>query len=367
MAEKGENRSGSRRKPSKRIQDGGDGGNHEGGNPRGKPSLKDSISRIEIPCSQASLGMMEDELRGSQEVLLASIPCKQCQVNFVNESDRMIECDRCKLWECLACSGMDESLYQSLNDDNIGPYIHWYCRKCKESAMKAISTDNEIEVRCEQFFSKFREEILGEINTVKKDISELKNNQVQQSKNIAELRSEIEERNQKQVEGFRSEIEEKSQKQMEQAIKEVQDRQERKLNVIFFNVDESEAEDTNQAKQDDLAALRGILDSIEAKVPLANPIRLGKKEDSTTARPLRVRAVNEQDVTKIMKAAKKLKDHDSLSSVYINRDKTPLERLEWKKLVEERKEKNEEAKSAGREENWVIRNHKVVLGRMRDT
>jgi hypothetical protein len=145
MAEKGENRLGSRRKPGKRNQDGGV---HEGVNPRGKPSLKESVSRIEIPCSQASLGLMKDELRGSQD-LPASIPCKQCQGNFVNESDKMIECDRCKQLECLACSGMDESLYQSLDDDDIGPYIHWYCRKCKESAMKAISTDNEIEVRCE--------------------------------------------------------------------------------------------------------------------------------------------------------------------------------------------------------------------------
>lgn len=345
MSDKGENRGGSRRKTSKKAQDGG----AHGGNPRG--SLKEKVPSIDIPCSQVSHGMMEDEERENQHSVTASITCKECQQAFVDEQDKLIECDRCKFWECLECSGMDQKLYESLNDDTVGPYIHWYCRKCKEPAMKAVSTDNEIEVRCEQFFAKFRAEIHEEIDAVKRDIENLKS----------------ESRNQKnEMSTLKSELEVKSQLTVEQAIKEVQDRQERKLNVVFFNIDESEADEIEQAKQDDLAELRKILDQIEAKVPIANPTRLGKKEDSVTARPLRVRAANEQDVAKIMSAAKKLKGHADLGSVYINRDRTPLERQEWKRLLEEKKERNEEARNAGREENWIIRKQQVILGRPKD-
>ena len=55
-----------------------------------------------------------------------------------------------------------------------------------------------------------------------------------------------------------------------------------------------------------------------------------------------------------------------MKSIFINRDKTPLERAEWRKLLGEKKEKNEEAEHMGREENWVIRNNKVVLGKPRE-
>ena len=55
-----------------------------------------------------------------------------------------------------------------------------------------------------------------------------------------------------------------------------------------------------------------------------------------------------------------------LKQVYVNKDRTPLERCEWRKLIEGKKEKNEEAKQRGELGNWIIRNNRVVQGRPQD-
>ena len=72
-----------------------------------------------------------------------------------------------------------------------------------------------------------------------------------------------------------------------------------------------------------------------------------------TPRPVKIKLKNQDDQTKILKAAKNLKG----TEIYINKDMTPLEQAEHRRLIMELKRRRGESRS---NEQWVIRRSKVI-------
>jgi hypothetical protein len=108
--------------------------------------------------------------------------------------------------------------------------------------------------------------------------------------------------------------------------------------------------------------VRKLLSSIGQAVPFSKAVRLGKPEHSS--RPLRITSASITDQYSILKAAVKLRDSPAYSNVYINKDMTPSEQKNWKRLQEVKKKKIQEAKDAGREDvTFVIRRGVVIEGR----
>ena len=270
------------------------------------------------------------------------LKCESCQESFSDENDQLIECDRCELWFCLSCTGMDPKHYELLNDKTLAKNFLWMCGNCKAPALKAVKTDKDIETRCNEFLGKFRVEVKEELKVVKEDIADLKATSESHKVDLQSMKKDV----------------------LEEAIREVQERQKRNLNLIFYNVEESDEEDPQERKKEDLRILNGVLRQIGINANLMNPTRLGKSEEAS--RPLRVRTTCNEDMTRILGAGRKLMGIESLKHIFINKDRTPLERVEWKRLMELRKEKNDAAKASGLEENWIIRNHQVVQGRPKD-
>ena len=307
--------------------------------------------------------VFEDASDESEEVNETS-GCITCQA----EPEKMIECGRCAKWECLDCSQMGERFYEMLNDPTIGPRTHWFCRNCEEPAIKAVKTDKEIEVQCKTYMERFAKVYEKGMADMKKDIGDIRQTSNKHSDEIAILQKECS-NNKQEIDSLSKKqgatTQETSQLTTNEAVKEVEERQNRKLNVVFFNVEESQNESHEERKNEDAEAVRGILDALSVQTPFSNPTRLGKKESDTATRPLRIKVTSQQEVNSIMEASKNLRG-TPMQSIFINRDKTPLERAEWRKLLGEKKQKNEEAEHLGREENWVIRNSKVVLGRPRE-
>ena len=93
------------------------------------------------------------------------------------------------------------------------------------------------------------------------------------------------------------------------------------------------------------------MDSINALSKYVVITRVGPK--GATPRPLKIKLKNQADQTKILKAARNLKG----TEIYLNKDMTPLEQAEHKRLVLELKRKREEARS---NEQWVIRQNRVI-------
>jgi hypothetical protein len=284
----------------------------------GKPSTRKQSQ------SQRNQEVGADFITVDDKEPLDVIVCQMCKQSFEDMDDKLISCDRCDRWFCLTCSSLDPQIYDFLNNETMGNSIMWLCEECKAPAIRAVKTDMEIEARCTEFLSKFQVEMKEEINLVKTEVREMKLNQ---ETNMKEMKKEV----------------------IEEAIKEVRERQERSLNLIFYNISESNTDDPEENKKEDAKKVSDILNTIGVDVQVTNLTRLGKKEENN--RPIRVRTANSGDMAKILGAAKKLRDIEEMDNIYINKDRTPLERAQWKQLMEERKEKNSEAKEAGMEEN----------------
>lgn len=287
------------------------------------------------------------------------ITCKLCQNVFTDPKSKLMECERCTQWYCQTCGDITDVEFKSLKRKSTK--MHWYCDSCNDEAVSAVKTSQLIEDKCRQYMWDMKDELKGElkeelkvhveseIESVKLEIASVKSTSVTQ----AELNSLKEQMEQKLH----------STDSAEDVIKEVQERQDRRLNIVVFNVQESEAEDAEQRKKADLDNIRAIFDTVGVSVPLAKLTRLGNPAGNPAGkRPIRFKASSEQDVKTILSAAPKLQN-GTYRSVFINRDMTPLERAEWKKLVIEKKKRNEMATAAMENTKWIIRNNRVVKER----
>lgn len=293
-----------------------------------------------------------------------ALVCKICKKIFTSEGDMLVECERCEKWECLACSEMSAAHYRLLNETDINEFIHWYCKECNGQAVKAVKTERSIEESCKEYMSKFRQEISTEIQAVKTSLDTKIGKEVTNiNKNIADLKKEVNGAELKQVKDKLGRIEEQLEGERQSTLEELWERNERKLNLVVFNMPESNRDEAADRVSDDLEKLRAMLKTIEANVPITKTDRLGKRSELT--RPLKISVKSMSDKQRILKNASKLSRIPDLSDIHINRDMTPLERDQWKILVKERKERVEESKAKGEVINWIIRNGKVIKGRPR--
>lgn len=336
--------------------------NQDGGRPASQSSQKDdkNANKLSVTCSgDWKKEDEEDDIMLSQKDLPDSIACKVCKGMFCDQDDKLLECDRCQDWECLNCSGMDEDQYRVMNEVNLGAQIHWYCKGCKLSALKAVRTDKDIEARCEQYMSNFRtemrSELKDEVNIVKIQLEKKIHEEVDRmTKMIGNISTEASKPAEQRNEDEKIE-------QMEEMLEEMKEREIRKLNLVIFNLKESTATDSEDRKKDDQEIVRHLLSSIDTPVPFSKCVRLGKPDD--TPRPVRITAASVKDQHAILKAAVRLREMDEFQNVFVNRDQTPREQKNWRKLQEERKKKMKESEEAGENKTWVIRRGKVIPGR----
>ena len=340
---------------------------------KGKKKTQDGVSKqnpVNADGKSASRAKSNDSIHTDEviEIMIQdNIVSKQDCITCLQATDKYIVCGRCAHFECLPCSGMGEKFYDMLMDEVTGTRTHWFCKTCEVPAIKAVKTDKEIEVQCKQYMERFAKEYERELGFMKKDIDDLKkasnNHKKEATEELKKVKEEIAEL--KTIEAnHKSSLENVKKEVLDEAVKEIQMRNERNLNLVFFNVEESNRDDANEVKQDDINKINDILAQVEVNTTLTNPTRLGKKEGSP--RPLRVKATTESEVNKILGASRRLREIESFRNIYINKDRTPLEREEWRKLMDMKRQKNEEARKSGREENWIIRNNRVIQGRPKD-
>ena len=91
-----------------------------------------------------------------------------------------------------------------------------------------------------------------------------------------------------------------------------------------------------------------------------NARRLGKKGDKP--RPLLITYDSPEAASTILKQAKALgkEENKQYKGIAVKKDMTPLEREEYKKLIQLRNQKREEATANKTGEIWVIHGTKVV-------
>lgn len=288
--------------------------------------------------------------------------CSFCKHEYGDADDKMMICERCGSYVCISCADLNAEEYSFMQRTNS---LHWFCNTCETPAMNAVKSDRLIEEKCLALFKNFRQQVELDVKT---QISELREEIV--NKEIAGLRTELEQvkrqfgNHEKNETGNEGSSEKKEKK--EDVLSELEERNRRKANLVWFGVPESGSEDVNERKKADARFITDCCSrTLGVKVEIGACRRLRSQAGSQTEggsgkRPLLVTLKDSNDVGMVLREAKKLRSSQEFNSVFVKKDSTPLERAELKKLLAVRDQKRQDTKQKGGEENWVIRNGKIV-------
>lgn len=139
-------------------------------------------------------------------------------------------------------------------------------------------------------------------------------------------------------------------------LEEVKQREIRKDYIIISGVSEQQGNTAEDRKAADVAVIKEIAKELKCELDFSVAYRVGKQ---VAGRPrlLRVKCDDDEERATILRCAKNLRDTSvpHFKSVFINPDRTPLERERRKKLLEEVKRR----RLAG--EQVMLRFGRIVL------
>ena len=277
--------------------------------------------------------------------------CVDCEERIDDAKENSVECDICSNWFHTKCQKVSDSLFQVLCDSK-DDEISWYCSHCrlgakklKQQLMHISSRQDEAEKRVKDL-----EEFQLKINDRVAKLENDKTNLVQNSNTVVS-KEEI----------------------ITTSVREMEQRQERENNAIFFNIEESEEEETLERKQHDIRAVCEICDE-ELGINIDDShimgaIRLGKKIPDKI-RPLKILFNQRASKIDVIKNAKKLRESTNVKNqnVFIAPDLTPQQRQEGKLLREERDKLQKDLISSGdRSHQWIIKNNRILKVRLSTT
>ncbi len=274
-----------------------------------------------------------------------TLQCINCDVVFAEESDKLLECERCGKWVCLKCSGLDDQTYDLISKQ--GDLLHWYCSRCKHQALTEVRMGNLIETKCRAMDEK--------IDKFKRDLEKrLAEERKQVDTKLSSMQTEIEEIKLQINQGHVRVPDSSNSTNQEEVVKEVciniSDRIARQKNIVIFNLSEADTNNSKELEKVDKEHIENIVKVTagieEARITVR---RLGKREkgqdeedsQSSKNRPLLVTLPTEEAKVKVMKNLHNLRN-SPYNHVSVKHDMTRQEREEEKKLREEARQKNEE-------------------------
>ncbi len=86
------------------------------------------------------------------------LTCSKCEAVFVDNDDKLLECERCDKWFCIECAGMEPSVYSIMVANK---NLHWFCQECEKPALTAVKSNKEIEEKCASYMSSITARIDG--------------------------------------------------------------------------------------------------------------------------------------------------------------------------------------------------------------
>ena len=134
-------------------------------------------------------------------------------------------------------------------------------------------------------------------------------------------------------------------------VQELEDKERHKKNVLFFNIPEPDA---SNSEADRRYVSKLCKDTIDLDVKFSKAFRLGKKV-LNKCRPLLVQFEKENAKAKILGKSYLLKSTELYSNIYVSVDMTKSERTKHKQLVDELK-----SRRARGETNIIIRGNSII-------
>ena len=210
--------------------------------------------------------------------------------------------------------------------------------KAEQDEMRSMIAE-ELKEREEKTEKRMNEIMRGKTEIEGKQLDEVKRVVIKES--LKEIKKEKEE-DERKIERIYGKVE-----QME--------REQKKKKVVVYNLPESESEEARERYRDDEEACRTIFEGIGVQqVEQKQLIRLGKREENKT-RPVLVKLGKEENAREILMKAKRLRNSEQYSRIFIAKDQSKEEREKEKNLRLELKELRE------KEGEWyTIKKGKIV-------
>ena len=214
-----------------------------------------------------------------------SLVCDVC----TDMADHLIMCDRCEIWFCYRCAQVDVGLINVLVEFK---ELHWFCKKCDEIAIRAIQSFNPEKVSSLDVVQRNIADTLVRVKNLNKVVidtaNQFKNSFTDVLKsgkgkfsrvNQSAINMEVdqtctdmpnpEDLSLDSVENLTSSL-----------ANEQSEREKRKLNVIVYNVPESEATAGLERKEEDLKQLNSLFkDYLQVTPSITKVTRLGKRDE----------------------------------------------------------------------------------------
>ena len=318
---------------------------------------------------------------GDNEENENSWKCQVCRFQYSDQSDRLMECQRCVMHFCLECLGKTDDEYDILTQSD----SMWFCSECRVKVEKDIITDREIETRCAEITKKFENRIIDmevrlALKLEKEDVNSMIDNAIRINQVsevtirdiIRDEMSKVHETNEGSEEqvpkvSFRDIVREELEKLPKPEIKstatgasgkteetptmskimhELSDSQDRENNAVFHGVPESKSERKEDKLKNDLEYIQKVTAHCGVELnsdAVIKTLRIGRPKPNFD-RPLIVTLEPLEKKIEIFRNLGKMKNApEDIKGIGVSHDMTESQRADNKQKVTEAKQKEQEA------------------------
>ena len=329
----------------------------------------------------------EEELQASQTNKTTNdVPetCYTCK-KAVEKEDKAMFCGCCQFWHHISCVNMTADQYKWLKENKCG--VHWYCPKCDQGMAQVYQSIAKLRTQQQATDSRVKQ-ISDNLEDLSKNTEGIRKDMEQSNKKLQELTAKLDKVDEMSRED-RAKLTETTEKVKEvqktissyaeaaakpptqrhdqqvpttpatkaqvvkESIDEMKEREKRKLNLIIYNIKESNASEIDDRKKHDMEEAENILKviGVEGKVSINKPVRLSRSKDPKHAnkpRPLRVTVGTEEERKILLQALKNMPEGKKakMKEVFIKKDLTPIQRQEMIEMLKKKAERNKATESA---------------------
>ena len=321
--------------------------------------------------------------------------CLDCSKD-ITEDTKALQCDKCgqeTAWKCITCLGITSELYDMLIIED-GPELKWFCDVCLHTPVTSSPTKDSLDKLEEivtvmgklmdklshienQLDSKADVQQVADVETKMKAV-EL-NIEEKMDALLCKLASkctaeeqvqEVHERIEQKVDALTTNVEKSVAvsdnvrdimcSTLEEDKVEEQEIQKRKTSIIIHGLAESQSSVLDERRQEDEDTVEHLLHSLNLDdISVNNVIRLGKRPESTDAkpRPIKLVVASEEAKVRVLSKSKNLprQKKGGTTSIFMHQDLTLKQRAKRQELVKELKDRQ-----AKGEKNLMIVNLRIV-------
>ncbi len=334
--------------------------------------------------------------------------CPKCD-SICTSDEKVVQCSTCKLNFHKVCSRISDLKYEVLNEENSD--VYWFCKSCKQTTalmlrqlanvelhLRSIEAERVEEKKEAIVVQKLVNTLHGKIKELESCINEMKEThkqelqsisetvtqmlaQVPQSNSITEKFQQIDgnldrlnnkanicdtieglEERLSVVESCRSTRDTMSYYQGEicpndlvaEISNEIEERRKRQKSMVIHNLPET------GSRSDDFDVVTDIIQYVseeereEVKARVVQVYRMGHRHPNR-GRTIKVHFNSDDFSEYLLGKSRRLISNVEYKGAVLQKDLTPLERLHLRKLVREKKMRNNQATFNGEEADWIIR------------